>query len=83
MKNKVCHVADNIIIVFHVSNSSTCCNNSLPLDLLVMLHHRLADSMNLLLVLSLFGVVQAGRLVTEESSSLNFCIADKIHFWHI
>jgi hypothetical protein len=48
-----------------------------------MLHHRLADSMNLLLVLRLLGNIHTGRLISEESSSLNFGITYEIHFRHI
>jgi hypothetical protein len=70
VKNQVGHVSHDIIIIIWVLIDST---NNLSLNLLVMLHHGLADSLNLLLVLALFQDIKTSRLlntciISEEAS---------------
>ena len=71
MEDQVSHVADNVIIIL-IRQASSRSHTSLSLDLLVMLHHGLADGLNLSLVLlTLFDEVGASGLfsniIPEES----------------
>ena len=85
MEDQVSHVADDVIVIL-ISQASS--RSPLSLDLLVMLHHGLADSLNLSLVLltTLFDDVRTGGLLSsiipEESPLLSSSITKKIHLRH-
>jgi hypothetical protein len=71
VEDQVSHVADDVIVIL-ICQASSSSHKPLSLDLLVMLHHGLADGLNLSLVLlSLFDDVGASGLlnsiVPEES----------------
>ena len=71
MEDQISHVADDVIVIL-ICQASSRSNKPLSLDLLVMLHHGLADGLNLSLVLlTLFDDVGASGLlnsiVAEES----------------
>jgi hypothetical protein len=50
VEDQVSHVADDVIVIL-IRQTSSRSHKSLSLDLLVMLHHGLADGLNLSLVL--------------------------------
>jgi hypothetical protein len=71
VEDQVSHVADDVIVIL-ICQASSRCHNPLSLDPLVILHHGLADGLNLSLVLlTLFDDVGTGGLlnsiISEES----------------
>jgi len=65
VEDQVSHVADDVIVIL-IDQASSRSHKCLPLDLLVMLHHGLADGLNLSLVLlTLFDDVGASGLLSS------------------
>ena len=66
MEDQVSHVADDVVVIL-IDQASSCSHKCLSLDLLVVLHHGLADSLNLSLVLlTLFDDVCASGLLSSS-----------------
>ena len=84
VENQVSHIAYDVIVIL-IHQASSRCHKSLSLDLLVMLHHGLADSLNLSLVLlALFDYVGASGLISciIPEESLISSVTKEIHLGH-